>query len=162
MERHTTAKVTISATVRQAMFKDVYQRRNIEACGVLLGSRDEQGNWHIEQVHPLRNVFDSPVYFEFAPEDLLNIELEYPGRVVGVYHSHPTGLARASSTDRQNMERVNKEQHIPWVWFIVSGPFPESVARMDEASIRSTVMVAYHHYAQKGLQQVPIHIADGS
>ena len=152
MQKHPSARVRLSIQTQDMLFKDVCQRRHIEACGVLLGQIDEEGSWHIEQVHPLRNIFDSPVYFEFAPEDLLEVELEYPGQIVGVYHSHPTGLAVASSTDRENMRRVNVEEQIPWVWLIVRGPF-DTLWQPEQA--RSSV-IAYHHYEQWGLREIPV------
>src|SRR5689334_14709961 len=125
MRKQVNALVTISIGAQKTLLLDVCKRGRIEACGLLLGSMDDAGHWYIEQVYPLRNIFDSPVYFEFAPEDLLTVDLNYPGRIVGVYHSHPTGLAVASSTDRQNMQRVNIEQQIPWIWLIVCGPFDD-------------------------------------
>ncbi len=149
------AQVTISTLARKVLLTDVRQRQHIEACGLLTGSIDEQENWHVQRAHPLRNIFDSPVYFEFAPEDLLAIELDYPGQVIGAYHSHPAGIRVASSTDRANMKRVNVEQQIPWVWLILCGPFagvdPESATWPEGASI-----IAYHHYTRQGLRQVAI------
>src|SRR5438270_202559 len=123
MRENSKVQLTISVNAQKTLLIDVHKRQRIEACGLLLGRIDEEGNWHVEEAHPLRNIFDSPVYFEFAPEDLLEVDMAYPGEVIGVYHSHPTGLAIASSTDRQNMKRVNVEQQIPWVWLIISGPF---------------------------------------
>lgn len=138
----------------KALLQDIYQRAAIEACGLLTGTIDEQGNWHIEQAHPLRNTFQSAVYFEFAPEDLLAFELEHPGAVVGVYHSHPTGFPKASDTDRKNMKRVNLEQDIPWVWLIISGPFRASNCHSDNLADHS--LIAYHHYAHEGLRQITV------
>src|SRR5258708_36534829 len=100
------AYVSLNIEAQKALFLDVCTRRQIEACGVLLGTIDAEENWHVATVHPLRNTANSSVYFEFAPEELLEIDLAYPGQVVGVYHSHPTGFASASSTDRGNMQRV--------------------------------------------------------
>ncbi len=147
------------------MLLDVHKRQFIEACGVLLGSRDEDGNWSIEQAIPLRNIFDSPVYFEFAPEDLLTADIEHPGEIVGVYHSHPTGLAVASSTDRQNMKRVNAEQQIPWVWLIISGPFDRNPTLLQQVQrhlrlLPDSSFVAYHHYESEGLRRIPIHFEE--
>src|SRR5215831_12168269 len=105
MKSHESAQVTISANAQKALLLDVFKRQRIEACGVLLGNIDDSGYWHVEEICPLRNIFDSPTYFEFAPEDLLAADIAYPDRVIGVYHSHPTGLAIASYTDRQNMKR---------------------------------------------------------
>lgn len=138
------------------LFEDVYLRKAIEACGVLLGRIDEEGRWQVEAVYPLENVFQSPVYFEFAPEDLLSVELNYPGQVIGVYHSHPTGYPVASRTDRQNMQRVNVEEEIPWVWLIISGPFDEHFPQLVLEEAATIPIIAYHHYPQEGLQQVAI------
>jgi proteasome lid subunit RPN8/RPN11 len=157
--------VTISSNAQKTLLTDVYIRRHIEACGLFTGSIDGCGNWHIEQVHPLPNIFNSSAYFEFAPEDILSVELEYPGQVVGAYHSHPTGLTVASSTDRQNMKRVNLEQQIPWVWLIISGPFDEMPTsfhqvRSSSRRGRGPSIIAYHHYDHHGLRQVPIQFAE--
>jgi proteasome lid subunit RPN8/RPN11 len=155
MQTHPDASVTIRSGARSIVYEDVRQRRHIEACGLLLGTIDEKGNWHIQEAYPLRNIYDSPVYFEFAPEDLLDAELRFPGQIVGVYHSHPTGYPTASSTDRENMRRVNKEQHIPWIWLIVKGPFHQP-ATVFEASSETLSIVAYHHYEHMGLRQIAI------
>lgn len=151
MQKHPGARVILGLKARNTLLEDVWQRQHIEACGLLLGHIDDCGNWQIEQAHPLRNIFDSPVYFEFAPEDLLAVELDYPGQIVGVYHSHPTGFAVASSTDRENMRRVNTEELIPWVWLIISGPFHEIFQPGQNPPL-----VAYHHYEQSGLQEITV------
>jgi proteasome lid subunit RPN8/RPN11 len=158
------AQAIISVKAHRTLLKDTYRRKHIEACGLLTGCIDEGGNWHIEQAHPLRNIYDSPVYFEFSPEDVLAIELDHPGQIIGAYHSHPTGLSTASSTDRQNMKRVNLEQQIPWVWLIISGPFDETFASFRQARPRARkgkgpAIIAYHHYKRLGLQPVPIQFA---
>src|SRR5437660_3280861 len=155
MQKHPKAQVTLSINTQNALFQDVCQRQHIEACGLLLGHIDNCGNWHIKDAHPLPNIFNSPVYFEFAPEDLLAVELDHPGEIVGVYHSHPTGFAAASSTDRDNMQRVNIEQQIPWVWLIVRGPFNEAFQLHQWQQAKSSV-IAYHHYEDTGLQQITI------
>ncbi len=157
MTKRANTQVIISGEARQVVFADIYQRATIEACGVLLGTIDEAGNWHVEQAHPLRNIFASPVYFEFDPEELLGVELSYPGRIIGAYHSHPTGFPRASGTDRENMRRVNQEQEIPWVWLIVSGPFEQK----QQVRITSAPMIAYHHYPHNGLHTVSIQFEGG-
>lgn len=157
MQKHPNALVSLGSNVQNDLLKDVCQRPNIEACGLLLGNSDEQGNWQIEQVYPMHNIYTSPVYFEFSPEELLDAELAHPGEIVGVYHSHPTGLATASSTDRENMQRVNCEEDIPWVWLIISGPFND--AFQHKQSIKSSV-TAYHHYKKLGLRQITVQFAE--
>ena len=158
------AKVLLSAAAWKTILLDAHGRQGIEACGALLGRVDHEGNWQVEEVHPLRNTYASPVYFEFDPAELLTIDLEQPGRMIGVYHSHPTGPAVASSTDRQNMRRVNLEQQIPWVWLIISGPFSQSSERganngevaKNAETISARGLIAYHHYPDTGLQKITI------
>jgi proteasome lid subunit RPN8/RPN11 len=156
MKKQGNARVILSLEAQKIVLLDVCKRQHIEACGVFLGKRDAQENWQVEQACPLRNIFNSSVYFEFAPEDLLEVELSYPGQIIGVYHSHPTGFARASSTDRKNMQRVNQEQHIPWVWLIVRGPFKEASMQQAQGLLPQEATIAYYHYPRIGLRRVPI------
>jgi len=158
MRTKPTARVLLSTAAWKTILLDAYGRREIEACGALLGRQDEMGNWHVEEARPLRNTYTSSVYFEFDPAELLTIDLEQPGRMIGVYHSHPAGPALASHTDRRNMQRVNVEQDIPWVWLIVSGPFTTEVADRTEGedTISARGVIAYHHYHKTGLQQIEI------
>jgi proteasome lid subunit RPN8/RPN11 len=158
MTKTTNAQVILTNTSLHTLCKDIAQRPYIEACGVLLGTQDQQGNWHIEEAHPLRNTFSSPVYFEFDPEELLMTELTYPGKIIGVYHSHPTGFARASHTDRENMRRVNHEQKIPWLWLIICGPFDANFTSQHLIHTISSAMIAYHHYEHQGLCKVKIEL----
>jgi len=165
MRKNHKAEVSIDARAYESLLLDVYKRHQIEACGLLLGTIGQEGNWNVEDTHPMRNIFDSPVYFEFAPEELLSADLAYPSRVIGAYHSHPTGLAVASRTDHQNMKRVNAEEHIPWVWLIISGPFDHSPSLLQQVQRRlqripDTSIIAYHYYEDEGLQRIPIHFEE--
>jgi len=165
MREHSKASVTISISAQKTMLIDVNKRQIIEACGLLLGNIDEDGNWNIEQAYPLRNIFDSSVYFEFAPEDMLAVDIAHPGEIVGVYHSHPTGLAVASGTDRQNMKRVNAEQQIPWIWLIISGPFDRNPSFLQQVQrhlrlLPDSSFVAYHHYEGEGLRRISIRLEE--
>ena len=59
------------------------------------------------------------------------------------------------------MKRVNVEQQIPWVWFIISGPFDKVVSSLHLLQRRTErvpgpAIIAYHHYEQHGLRQVRI------
>ena len=148
MTKQTHGQVRVSADAQKTLLADVCQRRDIEACGLLLGFMDEQGHWRIEQAHPLRNIYHSPSYFEFAPEELLEAELTFSDKIVGVYHSHPSGYATASQTDRDNMRRVNIEQRIPWVWLIIKGPFNDRYGQLSA--------IAYHHYQREGLREIAV------
>jgi proteasome lid subunit RPN8/RPN11 len=164
MRHEPRARVVLSAAAWKSILLDAHGRQGIEACGALLGWMDHEGNWHVEETCPLRNIAASPVYFEFDPAELLTIDLEQPGRMIGVYHSHPSGPTLASATDKRNMRRVNLEQLIPWVWLIVSGPFSRVFAEETgqgagikrEEIISARGLIAYHHYQNTGLQKIVI------
>jgi len=155
---HPHLQVTIPYDILLLLRKDAYQRRVMEACGILLGERDETGNWHVRDIQPLQNITASAVYFEFAPEELLEAELTYPDQIIGVYHSHPTGYPQASNIDRQNMQRVNLDEDIPWVWLILCGPFNEKT--LQDTKIGT--VLAYYHDITTGLQRVTMHLESPS
>ncbi|MCT9095400.1 desampylase [Haloarchaeobius sp. HME9146] len=75
-----------------------------EACGVLGGTEDPDGDRTVTSVHPVTNVADSPrTRYELDPTETVHVidKLEESGHdVVGFYHSHPAGPAGPSSTDR--------------------------------------------------------------
>ena len=150
--------VSLSHDALQTLSLDVVKRQRIEACGIMIGTINSAGNWLVESAIPLRNIHDSPSYFEFAPEDLLAIELAYPGKIVGAYHSHPSGYARPSQTDRQNMQRVNESQRIPWVWLIICGPFPAEPVNASQQrwTLSASSILAFHHYSDEGLHSIPV------
>ncbi|GER91589.1 hypothetical protein KDW_57510 [Dictyobacter vulcani] len=159
MRQHAIPYLALEKTAQEALLEDVSQRAEIEACGVLLGRMDTDGNWLVEQAQPLQNTAGSPVYFEFEPGELLETEMLHSGEVIGVYHSHPTGFPRASQTDRDNMQRVNQEQQIPWVWLIISGPFDAAFLQRARGSLEAAPLIAYHHFDREGLKNIPIHLS---
>lgn len=80
-----------------------------ECCGVLLGTRNcepEDGLTSVVSVIPAVNVAtgDRSRRFAIAPELLLQVHKSFassPIDVVGFYHSHPTGSAIPSRSDRE-------------------------------------------------------------
>lgn len=70
-----------------------------EACGLLLGR-----SGRIERVQPARNVHAEPeTHFEVDPQALIDAHRAARGgglQVIGNYHSHPTGSAEPSVSDR--------------------------------------------------------------
>ncbi len=151
--------ISLSQQAQYAIAADILQRPSIEACGVLLGFIDEFENWQIEDAYPIPNIFNSAVYFEFAPEDLIKVYLTYPDQIIGVYHSHPTGFASASDTDRENMRSVNVGECIPWAWLIICGPFDRT---HTPRPLPGTKIIAYHHFDQDGLQTITLHLTEPS
>jgi proteasome lid subunit RPN8/RPN11 len=70
-----------------------------EACGLLFGTEGQ-----IAAYHPAANVHASPeTHFEIDPQALIDAQRTMRGggpRLVGYYHSHPSGLPEPSATDR--------------------------------------------------------------
>ena len=63
------------------------------------------------------------------------------------------------------MKRVNAEEQIPWVWLIICGPFDHSPSLLQQVQRRlqripDTSIVAYHYYADEGLQRILIHFEE--
>ncbi|MBX5451469.1 Mov34/MPN/PAD-1 family protein [Thermogemmatispora sp.] len=159
--------VVLPREVQRTLLWDVWNRRHVEACGLLRGSIDAEGNWQVTAAHPLRNIAESPFYFEFAPEEVLQLELAYPGQIIGVYHSHPQGPYGASRTDCETMRRVNQEEQIPWIWLILCGPWTSSphgaetraddpVAEAERCGWLRQHLLAYYHDPGQGLRQVAV------
>lgn len=151
MTKYADERLFIARKAQRMLLKDVRERNAIEACGLLLGHTDRDGNWYITSIRPMRNIHNSPVFFEFAPDELIQADFTYPGKIVGVYHSHPTGFSTASNTDRETMQRVNVEQRIPWVWLIIKGPFDMAYAQL--------AMLAYYHFEHQGLREILVETA---
>jgi proteasome lid subunit RPN8/RPN11 len=73
-----------------------------EACGLLLGTRDEAGRAHVARVVPAPNTASGPDRFEIDPALLLALHREARGAgeaIVGHYHSHPNGSPAPSARD---------------------------------------------------------------
>ena len=73
----------------------------IEACGILLGTRDNEYK-RVEMVFPTKNILESENLYELEPQEQLKIftkadELSF--EVLGYYHSHPYWPAQPSDTD---------------------------------------------------------------
>ena len=85
------------------MRADVEQKSPAEACGLLAGSlKLSEDNFLTEQVHPIPNIYSSPVRFRMDPAEQLNafIQMERRGwDLVAIYHSHPAGPDHPSETD---------------------------------------------------------------
>jgi proteasome lid subunit RPN8/RPN11 len=149
------AKVILSAQAREAIRADMLQRPRIEACGLLIGEITPAGDWMADEALPLRNTRNSSVRFEFDSAELLEYDMRYGERIVGVYHSHPGGPPYPSGIDTGNMENL---QDSPWVWLIASFTgrrgATHAPAEKDGLSI-----AAFRHDPQRGLQTIPIFLA---
>ncbi|HLW00466.1 MAG TPA: M67 family metallopeptidase [Ktedonobacterales bacterium] len=149
------AKVILSTEARQAIRKDMLARPRIEACGLLIGEMTPAGDWIANEALPLRNTRNSSVRFEFDSVELLEHDMIYGERIVGVYHSHPGGPPYPSGIDTGNMENL---QDSPWIWLIAS--FTGRRGSSGETTVTDGLSIAaFRHDPQAGLQTIPIFLA---
>ena len=93
-----------------------------EACGLLLGRRDDGGTERIMAITPAANVAPDPTcHFEIDPTTLIAaLRAERGGHggalaLLGWYHSHPRGEAIPSATDRASAPGDGR------LWAIIAG-----------------------------------------
>lgn len=105
--------LSVTRTVIDAMTAAAGMAVPDEACGLLLG----QGT-HIDAFRPTANVATDPArHFEIDPAALIaahKVERAGGKRLIGFFHSHPTGLPEPSATDRAQAARDGR------VWAIAT------------------------------------------
>ncbi|CUH97013.1 hypothetical protein P22_3139 [Propionispora sp. 2/2-37] len=75
-----------------------------EACGLLGGTVDEDGNKVIRKVYPLTNTDHSPEHFSMDPKEQFAAVKDMRGQgwsLLGNYHSHPASPSRPSEEDKR-------------------------------------------------------------
>lgn len=75
-----------------------------EACGLLAGRVDEDGNKTVEEVYLLTNIDRSPEHFSMDPKEQLAAvkDMRAKGLVpLGNFHSHPETPSRPSEEDKR-------------------------------------------------------------
>lgn len=91
--------MAVTSAVRDALIFEAEQSMPLEACGLLFGT--ETG---ISAYLPTANVHPSPeTHFEIDPQALIDAHRAMRSggpRLVGYYHSHPSGPPEPSATDR--------------------------------------------------------------
>lgn len=89
--------VRISSELHQQLLEAAAASPDAEICGLLIGEN------RIERIVPTRNVAAAPGrHFEIDPETLFAaIRAERAGgnKLLGYYHSHPSGPAKPSAAD---------------------------------------------------------------
>lgn len=93
-------EIVLTRALLERLLTEAQRALPCECCGLLLGT-----NARIEHVQPARNVHSVPQsHFEIDPQalvDALRTARQDGPEVLGYYHSHPTGLAKPSATDRE-------------------------------------------------------------
>ena len=104
----------VSCDALAALVSEAAHAHPRECCGILLG----EGSL-ITAISPARNVHPAPqTHFEIDPQSLIDAHRDARGggrQVIGYYHSHPSGRAEPSATDRLMAAADGM------VWAIVAG-----------------------------------------
>lgn len=107
-------RLKISREVLAGIRAEAAAAHPLEACGLLFGSADEIDDWRAA-----RNVAERPeVEFEIDPAALfaaLRAERAGGPRLLGYWHSHPSGDVRPSARDCETAQVDGK------IWVIVAG-----------------------------------------
>lgn len=93
------ADLEVSQAIMVKLIEEARKSHPRECCGLLLG---EGGR--IREARPALNVHPAPeTHFEIDPQALIDAHRAARGgglQVIGYYHSHPSGPAEPSATDR--------------------------------------------------------------
>ncbi len=111
-------RVLIPGDVREEMVGHALEEYPGEACGLLAGSRSEDGSFRVMADYRTRNSAASPLMYEVDPEDMYRVLMEVERRgmeVIGAYHSHPLGRAVPSRLDEERA-------HPGFLYVIISVP----------------------------------------
>jgi proteasome lid subunit RPN8/RPN11 len=107
--------LTVTRSVLELMRVEAERCHPLECCGLLLGSAADR----IDTARPARNIAPDPArHFEIDPQALIDAhraERSGAALLLGYYHSHPTGLAQPSATDRAEASGDGR------LWAIVDG-----------------------------------------
>lgn len=89
----------LTSGILATLLEEAAKAHPLECCGLLLGQGDR-----VDEARPTANVHPDPArHFEIDPAALIAAHRAARGggaQVLGYYHSHPTGRAEPSATDR--------------------------------------------------------------
>ncbi len=131
--------LVIPKELAQKLMEQAEGEAPMEACGVLAGSRGEEGI--VERVYECENADPVPeANYEIPPGELLRAikDIEEQGlEVLGFYHSHPMALSQPSATDAARatwpghsyviVSPSSEDSITSWVWNEERGFLKEEV-----------------------------------
>ena len=114
--------ITFAAGIREKIAQHLCSAYPNEGCGVLLALRAPQPSLQIVDAVPVRNSSDHPGH-HYLLEPLEYSRLEdrlgkTDRRIVGVFHSHPDGVARPSQTDLESAMGLYEFLREDWIYVI--------------------------------------------
>lgn len=96
--------ITLKRTDYEAILSHAHKCLPEEACGLIAGFADENGNKHIERVFLLTNIDHSGEHFSLDPAEQLQAVKEMRAQSLvplGNWHSHPETPSRPSEEDKR-------------------------------------------------------------
>ena len=87
----------------------------IECCGLVIGRKDDAFGFIIDELAPTQNMAAEVDRFEIDPTIYIRLQRDLrrgPNGIIGVYHSHPGGIAKPSDRDVAGAVMPG------WVWLI--------------------------------------------
>lgn len=106
--------IEVTSGAMATLLAEAQRAAPLECCGLLLGTPIR-----IEQAMPAANVHADPAaHFEIDPATLIAAhKAERAGgpRLIGYYHSHPSGMAEPSAVDRAMASGDGR------IWAIIAG-----------------------------------------
>lgn len=87
----------------------------IECCGLVIGRKDDAFGFIIDELAPTKNKAAEVDRFEIDPTIHIRLQRDLrrgPNGIIGVYHSHPGGIAKPSDRDVAGAVMPG------WVWLI--------------------------------------------
>ena len=128
----------IKRPLYQTMLAHLQENYPLEACGILAGSANQ-----VAHLYPIDNILNSPVAYKMDPQQQIQamIDLEVRGwEMAAIFHSHPTGPERPSSTD------------------ITQAYYPESVTIIVSLADRDRPVVRGFHIKNGRYHEVTLNV----
>ena len=75
-----------------------------EACGLLAGWKEKNGDIVVKEAYRTKNIADSPHRYEMEPRSMYEAFLDADSKgidILGAYHSHPYGEPEPSAYDEE-------------------------------------------------------------
>ncbi|MCH8862320.1 MAG: M67 family metallopeptidase [Proteobacteria bacterium] len=133
-------KITLTAAQLGEIEQHARRALPAEACGLIAGRIDNAGDALVTALHPSENLAEGCGSFEIDPALHMRLQRDLRGgdeEIIGVYHSHPSGLAEPSAHD------ARAAAYAGWVWLITA---PRAAGGSGE---EATVTRAYLHVSEE-------------
>lgn len=95
----------------------------LEACGLITGMLEGEGDAIVVAIYPSENMAASATSFEIDPALHIRLQRDLRGsgeKIIGVYHSHPSGPPQPSDSD------ARAAAYEGWIWLVTALTVPKN------------------------------------